>query len=380
MSYFLCPQGWIRNIGRPQRCPGLTARAVTLWAVGASLLLGLALNFPCTFGCPTSGPPGSPDPERVLEDTEFVWCLAFSPDGRVLAVGHNSRAGNPGSLKLWEVATGRLLQSQTEPGAVRSVAFSPDGKLLATAHFDRTACLRDGTTGAEKIRLRGHTSGVNALAFAADGSILATASWDKTIRMWDTATGAEQAKLDTGGQDVYSVAISPDLRWLASGGKDRTVRIWDYSMVELRQKLEGHSDIVESVAFSPDSKTLATASWDGTVRLWECETGRHLETIRAHNEQVLCVAFSPDGKTLASSSGRWGDGKPAPGPGTVKLWDARTRREIVALDGHGDRIFALAFSPDGKRLASGCSDGKARIWRVDSLSSPSDPGSRQGPP
>ena len=373
-------RGSTRHIGRPGACRGLAARAVTVLAVGCTLLPGLAITLPRTFGFPMPGLPGSPDPERVLEDTEFVWCLAFSPDGRVLAVGYNGRAGIPGSLKLWEVATGRLLQSQAEPGVVRSVAFSPDGKLLATAHFDRTASLRDATTGAEKIRLRGHASGVNALAFAADGSILATASWDRTIRMWDTSSGAEQAKIETGGEDVYSIAISPDLRWLASGGKDRTVRIWDYSMVELRHTLKGHSNVVEYVAFSPDSKTLATASWDGTVGLWECETGRHLETIRAHNEQVLCVAFSPDGKTLASSSGRWGDGKPAPGPGTVKLWDARTRREIVALDGHGDRIFALAFSPDGKRLASGCSDGKARIWRVDSLSSPSDPGSRQGPP
>ncbi|MBI3468020.1 MAG: hypothetical protein HY000_33855 [Planctomycetes bacterium] len=67
------------------------------------------------------------------------------------------------------------------------------------------------------------------------------------------------------------------------------------------------------------------------------------------------------------------------GYGTVKLWDTHTRREIVTLDGHGDPIFALAFSPDGERLASGCSDGKARIWQVDSLASRSDPGSRRGP-
>ncbi|WP_074307902.1 WD40 repeat domain-containing protein [Singulisphaera sp. GP187] len=142
------------------------------------------------------------------------------------------------------------------------------------------------------------------------------------------------------------------------------MRPWDVAEGRELAVLKGHVDQVESVAFSPDSSTLASASWDKTVKLWDAATGKELTTLKGHTVQALGLAFSPDGKTLASSSGRWGDYNYTPGPGEVILWNLADRRPYAIFKGHPDRIFSVAFNPDGKTLASACCDGSIRLWDV----------------
>ncbi len=155
----------------------------------------------------------------------------------------------------------------------------------------------------------------------------------------------------TGHTDaVCSVAFSPDGKTLATGSGDKSVRLWDVaSHRQIGSPLTGHTDEASSsVAFSPDGKTLATASGDKTVRLWDVASHRQIG--------------SPSPATPTTSS-RWRSARtarpwpPAATTSTVRLWDVASHRQVGSpLTGHTDDVDSVAFSPDGKTLASGSDD------------------------
>ena len=214
------------------------------------------------------------------------------------------------TVRLWDVGTGSLRNTLTgHTDYVYSVAFSPDGTMLASGGRDRTVRLWDVGTGSLRNTLTGHTSLVNSVAFSPDGTMLASGSWDRTVRLWDVGTGSLRNTLTGHTNLVNSVAFSPGGTMLASGGRDRTVRLWDVGTGSLRNTLQ-HTSLVNSVAFSPDGTMLASGGSDSTVRLWDVGTGSLRNTLTGHTEPVYSVAFSPDGNTLTSGSS----------DGTVLLW------------------------------------------------------------
>jgi RNA polymerase sigma factor (sigma-70 family) len=189
---------------------------------------------------------------------------------------------------------------------------------------------------------------VLSLAYSPDGKMIAAVGAGRDITLWDAATGKEIYQFPNKGDQPNSLAFSPDGKILATGGS--VCHLWDVATgKELRQLRNGR------VAFSPDGKLVATASMragDNTVRLWDVANGKEQLRVECGSSQVCGLAYSPDGKRIASSDL----------DGTIHLWDLATGKEQHRLSGHKKGIWRLAFSPDGKRLASSSEDETIRLW------------------
>jgi WD40 repeat protein len=164
---------------------------------------------------------------------------------------------------------------------------------------------------------------------------------------------------------VNSVAFSPDGKTLASSSRDGAIKLWDVATQHEIRTLKGKVSTVPSIAFSPDGKTLAAGACaqqtgsrcpDGIITLWDISSGNELRTLKGHSEMVVSVAYSPDGKTIASGAR----------DNMIKIWDVDTGQELGILTGHTGWIFSVAFSPDGKTLASSSLDHTIRLWDVKS--------------
>ncbi len=295
--------------------------------------------------------------------------VAFSPDGGRLVSG----AGD-GMVKVWDTRTGAEVLSFKAAGAlVTGVAFSPDGSRIATSSGGVDAQKRtqpgelkvwDARTGAEVLSLPECSDRGHALAFSPDGNHLVSGGPDHTARVWDLRTGAVLLTLAGHTGEVWGVAVSRDGSRIATAAFDQTVRVWDAATGSELATLQGHTGPVRAVAFSPDDSRLASASWDRTVRVWDSHSGAELLTLKGHGGNVQGIAFSPDGGRLVSAGGSgaaaavgW-----AAQPGEVKVWDARSGTELLTLHGHTGIVNAVAFSPDGRRLATGSYDHTVRIW------------------
>jgi WD40 repeat protein/serine/threonine protein kinase len=310
-------------------------------------------------------PPGDPvrklTPRWTLRDfSTSVWCLALSPDGSRLAVGGPRADGN---VRVYDMRSERLLHTLMGDNRVVSVAFSPDGRRLASAGSERIVRLWDTTTGQEVLSLRGHEGSIGRVLFSPDGQRLASASSDGRVRIWDAASFDENAdpRIRTlGGQDdgeFNGVAFAPDGRRLASASSDKSIKLWDIQTGEVVRAFHGHEEAALCVAFSPDGRHLLSGSMDRTVKLWDAQTGEQLPLAGCDRFELLVnsVTFSPDGRTFAAGAHQ-----------EVRVRDLTGQALLPPLQADPEFVSCVAFSRDGKHLATVGHTGIAKIWDVTS--------------
>ena len=237
---------------------------------GILAALGTAIVFAALLLVATRNIVPASEPELTLPGSDEVTALAFSPDGRTLAVGDVR-----GRVRLWDPATGQEL-----PSAIK------------------------------------HLDAIWSLAFSPDGTLLASGSRDATVRLSDAASGELVGNLNFGGW-VQCIVFFPDGLTLAASTSEGSVELWDLATRVLRTSFrEPTCPLAASIAFAPDRTTLACASVDGPVRLRDAATGAERRTLSGHAQSAFCVAYAPNGELLASASA----------DGTVRFWRERPGR------------------------------------------------------
>ena len=325
--------------------------------------------------------------------------VAFSPDGKRLATTTANKV-----VRLWELAgaTGVTLPHQE---SVRLAAFSPDGTRVLTA-TDFTAQLWDATRTAGKAEFV-WTPGAQIYhaTFSPDGAYALTASEDHLARLWDVKTGKEAAALPhprrvryaafsrdgkmlltASGQQlgVWDVAALPQVRSepkvslthddklvlygeFSANGREilsvdsgGTARVWNVETAQERTDLR-RSEITLA-RLSSDGRRMATAGADRVLRIWDTATGAPVGQPVPHEYRMTAVAFSPDGRRVATAN-----------EGSVRIWDTESGSAVTPPMQHDDRVMHVVFSADGTRVLTASTDHTARVWNAASGQPVTDP-------
>jgi WD40 repeat protein len=282
--------------------------------------------------------------------------VAYSPDGsRLASIDYG------GTVIVWNAATGEELLRL--PGTselndfvtAKRITYSPDGKLLIACDRNQVN-IYDPESGSLLKTLIGHEAYVTSITISTDGELIASGGLDGSVIVWDISTSNPLFRLDAHTDAIEELTFSPDGKLLVTTGADAAMRIWDVASGNMLQEYTDFTGGVTTATFSPDGTQLAFS--DSALHVWQLrlDDTKTVNTIITQEiftiEAASPVSFSPDGRAIV---GRGGNG--------IKLWDAITGRELLYLTGLKS-VNGLAFSSDGKSLASTSGDGTIKIWSM----------------
>ena len=312
-------------------------------------MLSAALISSLGFGALLWGPHDYND-QLLVGHTHWLSSVAFTPDGRGIISGaglHDLKS----ETKLWNLARGESRELNGHTGSVEAIAFSPDGAQLATAGYDLKIRLWDVHHDYHCINtLPGHDGVVRLLAYTKDGRTLISAGTDYAVKFWDVASGKQRSQLI--GHDA--IGLAPRTGCFATREvSTKSIAIRDLETGEQRQVFAPGHVFTMCGAFSADGQMFAAGGFNWSVNVYDLASAK-CAVLPGHQDYLIAVAFSPNGKFLATACQ----------DRTIKIWDLESGREVRTLVGHTGPVTSIAFAPDGKRLVSGSYDKTVRIWNL----------------
>lgn len=292
------------------------------------------------------------DPRFLDELREWVPYVAASPDGRYAAwIINRANAKGEHFVQIFDTQAGKATEIlQVQGGELRCLAFSPNGRWIAMGGLDRSIYLFEMNSKNKplKIEVGGVTDGI---AFSPDSRKIAIVALSCVV--FDLETKAHHRLQPLNSSTFRSAAFHPTQPWLTTSSFDGTVRVWDVNSPTLLRELPKHAEVVYHLAYSRDGRKLVSASNDRTLRLWDAHNGQLLATLVGHQKAVRHAVFTRDGTRLFSASD----------DGTIRCWDTDSGDLLLTLKGHTAAINAVALcGPNEDAIISGSFDKSVRVW------------------